>query len=211
METIPANQPEQSTGITEAKPEKYWLFKPGNTAYNLRTKSGVAKLFETPEKFLEEVAKYFQHCNDNPWVKKEQVKTPLKPYKDEETGKTTWPSAIIDIPTQTPYSIEGLCNYLGITLQTFNNYEKKEGYNDFFEVLAYVRQIIETNQFEGGVVGAYNPAIIIRKLGLKESIEAKIEQTNRTIIEFSHLPGTIEDCEGVDITELQKRLSSDSL
>lgn len=181
--------------------EKHWLFPKGNTLYNLRTKDGRDKLFKTPEIFLTEALKYFEWSHNNPWVKKEQVKTPLKPYVNKETGELTWPDAIIDIPTERPYSIEGLCNYLGITYQCFADYEKNEAYKDYFQVLSYVRKIIENQQFEGGMVGAFNPAIVIRKLGLKDSVEHSGE-IDSTVTHIEFIQRKVEDIGHVEVQNL---------
>ena len=183
--------------IIKEDTEKHWLFQKGNSMYNMRTTIGRAKLFETPEILLTESLKYFQWADNNPWIKKEQVKTPLKPYKDED-GNIQFPPAIIDIPTQRPYTIEGLCLYLGIDTDTFLNYGKKDSYVAYFGVIKYVRELIENNQLEGGMVGAYNPAIVIRKLGLKEQIESKIEQTYTHIVFQSK---NVQDIDSEDVTD----------
>lgn len=191
----------QSTESDIAKPEKYWLFQKGNTAYNLRTKAGVDKLFESPEHFLTEAIKYFEWAKQTPWQKKEQLKTPPKGFKDPDTNEVVFPSQIVDIPTEKPYTIEGLCLYLGITLQTFLNYEKKEGYNAFFDVLSYVRSIIENQQLEGGLVGAFNPAIIIRKLGLKDQVDSKID-VNNTVTSITFVRQAVEDADYTEVNQM---------
>jgi hypothetical protein len=66
-------------------------------------------------------------------------------------------------------SIESFCLFADISRQTLINYESnKEGYQDFFEVTTRIRNIIDSQQFEGATVGAYNPNIIARKLGLTD-------------------------------------------
>jgi len=73
-----------------------------------------------------------------------------------------------------------LCIYLGITEQTWLNYQNNESYKDFFEIFTHVRDIIENLQLEGATVGAYNPSIIARKLGLvdKQDHTTKGESIN---------------------------------
>lgn len=127
-----------------------------NSFWKLRAKHGRDKIFSSPEMFLESAYEYFEHCDLNPWMKNEAVKS------GEYTGQ------IIQVPTQKPYTIQGLCIFLGITEQTFLNYSNNENYKDFFEVFTHVRNIIENNQFEGATVGAYNSSIIARKLGLAD-------------------------------------------
>jgi hypothetical protein len=134
-----------------------------NQFWKLRSKHGRDKIFSTPEAFLEGAYEYFNKCDEMPWYKNEAIKGGNK------AGE------IIKVPTQKPYSIVGLCIFLGITHQTFLNYESNENYKDFFDVFTHVREIIETNQFEGATVGAFNANIIARKLGLGEKIDHNIK------------------------------------
>lgn len=133
-----------------------------NSFWKLRAKHGRDKIFTSPEIFLESAYEYFEHCDLNPWMKNEAVKS------GEYTGQ------IIQVPTQKPYTIQGLCIFLGITEQTWLNYSNDEKYKDFFDVFTHVRQIIENNQFEGATVGAYNAAIIARKLGLADANKTEL-------------------------------------
>lgn len=103
---------------------------------------------------------YFQWCDKNPWIKKEAIKS------------GDYAGTLIDIPTQRPYTLEGLCLYLGISLNTFKNYQDRKG---FMTVTTHVREIIDANQLEGAAVGAYNANIIARKLGLAEKAETNVK------------------------------------
>lgn len=126
----------------------------GNEFWKLRSKHGRDKIFSSPEEFLNEAYKYFENADKSPWYKNEAIKG------GPDAGK------IIKIPTQRPYSAKALCIFLGITEDTFRNYENNEKYQEFFEVFKHVRDIIDANQFEGATVGAYNANIIARQLGL---------------------------------------------
>lgn len=141
----------------------------GNSFWKLRSKHGRDKIFGTPEIFIESAYEYFEKCDINPWFKAEAVKS------GHEVGK------IIKVPTQKPYSIKGLCIFLGITEKTFSNYEKDEKYKDFFQVFTHVRDIIENNQLEGATVGAYNANIIGRMLGLTDKIDVDITNKRKSI------------------------------
>lgn len=109
----------------------------------------------TPDALWQEALKYFDYMSTSVWNKKEAIKS------GDMAG------TLIDIPTQTPLSIETFCLFADISRQTFLNYESnQEPYKEFFEVTTRIRGVIESNQFEGATVGAYNPNIIARKLGL---------------------------------------------
>jgi len=113
----------------------------------------------TPEELWDGAVNYFQWCNDNPW------------YKEQWVGKE---AVRVEEKLQRPYSIEALCISLNISKQTFFNYAKEEGYETFFDVCSRVKEIIDSQHFEGGMVGAFNANIVTRKLGLaeKQEIEA---------------------------------------
>lgn len=130
----------------------------GNKFYKKRAKDGRELEYKTPEDFAKEAYKYFEWCYKNPWIKKDFIKS------GDSAG------SIVDIPTSRPYTIEGLCNYMGISVKTFYNYEERK---DYLQVVTHVREIIRQNQIEGACVGAYNSNIVARILGLsnKQEIE----------------------------------------
>lgn len=130
----------------------------GNTYWQFRNKHGRDFKY-TPDALWDEAVKYFEWISGKVWNKKEAIKS------GEMAG------TLIDIPTQTPMSIESFCLFADIDHQTFRNYESGEGYEAFFGITTRIRKIIESNQFEGATVGAYNPNIIARKLGLSDKQE----------------------------------------
>jgi len=81
---------------------------------------------------------------------------------------------LINVPTQTPMSIGSFCLFSDIDENTFQRYEKEEGYEDFWAITKAIKAIIESQQFEGATVGAFNPNIIARKLGLADKTEQKL-------------------------------------
>lgn len=121
----------------------------------------------TPEELWDGAVEYFQWCNDNPWIKKDWV------GKDADE---------VEREMQRPYSISGLCIFINISDDTFQNYCKGEGYETYFGICSHIKKIIDTQHFEGGMVGAFNANIVTRKLGLaeKQEMNATIE-TKETI------------------------------
>lgn len=141
----------------------------GNNYWQFRNKHGRSYIY-APDALWEEAVKYFEWMSNKVWNKKEAIKS------GEMAGH------LIDIPTQTPMSLESFCLFADISTETFRNYESTK---DFIEVTTRIRGVIESNQFEGATVGAYNPNIIARKLGLMERVDAttngKEIQTNPPI------------------------------
>jgi hypothetical protein len=145
----------------------------GNQFWKLRSKHGRDNLFSDPNLLWETACEYFQWADEHPWYKNEQVKQQAKPFKDEETGKVEWPSQIVSIPTQRPYTLSGLCLYLNCDEDTFKSYGKEETKKDFFVVVHAIREVIDTQQFEGATVGVFNQSIISQKLGLATKINSE--------------------------------------
>lgn len=131
----------------------------GNNYWEFRNKHGRDFKY-TPDGLWNEAVNYFEWMKDRVWNKKDPIKS------GDMVG------TLIDVPTQTPMSIDSFCLYADISYDTFRNYEsKEEEYKDFFEVTTRIRKIIESQQFEGATVGAFNPNIIARKLGLTDKID----------------------------------------
>lgn len=138
------------------------LFQEGNKYWEFRNKHGRDYKY-TAEGLWEEAVKYFEWISEKVWNKKEAIKS------GEMAG------SLIDIPTSIPMSIDGFCIFADIDHKTFSNYEKDES-SDFFPITTRIRKIIESQQFEGATVGAFNPSIIARKLGLTDKSEVTVKQ-----------------------------------
>ena len=125
-----------------------------NSFWKLRSKHGRDKLFTSPDALWEAACDYFAWCDANPW----SVQKTKKKGKSKEIETT---------PTQRPYTIAALCMYLGVHSTYLNDLKDK----DYSEVITRIRQIIETNQIEGAMVGAYNANIVSRINGLTDKMD----------------------------------------
>lgn len=138
----------------------------------------------TPDELWEGATDYFKWCDENPLILVEQTKAPqklsneiarLKPNLVKSFLKQT-----IDLPKQRAYSIERLCIFLNISRETFDNYSKADGYETYFDICLRIRQIIDSQHFEGGMAGLFNSNIVTRKLGLVE--QQKTEHSGGVIV-----------------------------
>ncbi|HEY1056362.1 MAG TPA: DNA-packaging protein [Emticicia sp.] len=154
----------------------------GNIHWRLRTTHGRSRIFKTPKSLVEACNEYFEWCLKNP-LKEQQV--------FHHQGQITKTS----VNKMRPFSLEGLCNYLDISLNTFKNYEERE---DFLIVTTRVRQIIDNQQFEGAAAGFLNPNIIARKLGLvdKKDMTTDGESLNKGFGDLMKLASKIETEDG---------------
>lgn len=126
----------------------------GNQWWRLRTKHGRDALFTDPALLFEECCKYFEATDKRKW------------YKKDFKGN----SAIeVDIPHDVPYTISGLCLFLGINQATWSSWRNER--KDLNEVITHVDQIIYTQKFEGATNGLFNANIIARDLGLMDKTD----------------------------------------
>lgn len=131
----------------------------GNNYWQFAGKHGRSFKY-TPDNLWLEALDYFKWMSDRVWNKNEAIKS------GDMAGE------LVQVPTSTPLSIESFCVFADISTDTFRNYNSNtDNYKDFFEVSTRIKTIIETNQLEGATVGAYNPNIIARKLGLVDKKE----------------------------------------
>ena len=136
-----------------------------NEFWKLRSKHGRDKIFATPEIMKDAADEYFQHQSQQQWVKTD--------FRGKE-------SQMVEIPTSSPFTLTGLCIFLGVNTVYFNQFEK-ECSEDFSKVIMYIREVIYTQKFEGAAVGAYNANIIARDLGLVD----KKDVTEKTVVELT--------------------------
>lgn len=147
-----------------------------NQFWKLRSQHGRDKIFETPEILMEACYEYFDHQTKQKWEKTD--------FKGKEVE-------MVKIPTSSPFTLTGLCIFLGVNTQYFTDFEKgldinKKKDKDFSLVITHVREVIFTQKYEGAAVGAYNANIIARDLGLSDKKEhsgsVDIKQITGTII-----------------------------
>lgn len=140
---------------------------PKNNTYWQNRKSHGRKLqFKTAKTFQKAWIDYFTWSDKNPWYKNEVIKSGAK------VGK------IIKVPTKRPYTESGFCAFHGIGKNYITQLEERlqeTPDEDFSGILNWARNVCYTDKFEGAATGAYNPMIIVRDIGLKDSQNIKHE------------------------------------
>jgi hypothetical protein len=155
-----------------AAPKKndYWKLRKNkngaplnNQFWKLRSKHGRDLIFKTPELLMTAALEYFQYCEANPWIRHEPIKA------GADAGQ------LIEVPTSRPYTIKGLCIFLGVYEKYFNDFkssliEKEDEVSKLFlDTIALIQDIVYTQKFEGASVGIFNSTIIARDLGLRDN------------------------------------------
>lgn len=127
----------------------------GNQFWKQRSKHGRDKLFDTPSLLWEAACEYFEWCDSNP-------------LKEEKLFSSQGEILKGEISLMRPYTIQGLCLFLGCNAKYLNHFESnlKESDQDFSNIVTRIREVIYNQKFEGAATGLLNPNIIARDLGL---------------------------------------------
>jgi len=136
--------------MPESKAKRFVAPK-GNQYWRARKSHGQPKKFQTPQDLCDRAVDYFSWVEQNPLY---------KPVYFYDRG------SVIEskLEVMRPLSIRGLCLHLGISVQTFLNYERRESCRDYFEVCEYIRTVIYGYNFTRAVAGLLNPCVLARML-----------------------------------------------
>jgi len=149
--------------------------------YRLRSRNGQDKVYKTAKALVEACNNYFDWCIDNPMIEEKVFQHQGRPVTAE-------------IRRTRPFTLEGLCNHIDISLATFKAYEEQDKLRN---AAARIRQIIDNQQFEGVAAGLLNANIIARKLGLvdKKDHTSAGESIGRGFFDFLKETSTEHDDE----------------
>lgn len=154
----------------------------GNQFWKARSKSGRDKIFKTPQAMLEAAYEYFEWVDANPLGK-------AVVYQGEVSEKPE--------PMLRAMTIKGLCIFWGVNSDYLTDFVDnldmltEEG-KDFSRVIKTIREIIETQKFEGASAGLFNPNIIARDLGLVDNKGIDHTSGGKPIKSFADLYGKSE-------------------
>ena len=129
--------------------------------------SGKPKMWESVEDLQKDIDAYFEWCDENP----------MQQVHSSQIDPNTKKPLLYDVSR--PYTIEGLCTFLKCTRDTLLNYQKEEGYEEFFDAIKEAKNKIQQNKVERGLTGNAPAALTIFDLknnhGYKDKQE--VEQT----------------------------------
>jgi DNA-packaging protein gp3 len=145
----------------------------GNEFWKLRSKHGRDKIFKTPDLLWEACQEYFEVTSKRVWNKID--------FRGKDADR-------VEIPTSVPFTITGLCIFLGLDHSTWLRYKSDSSqiqtsydkdfmeldevvFKDFHGVITRVESIVYTQKFEGATVNGFNANIIARDLGLVDKKE----------------------------------------
>lgn len=137
----------------------------GNQFWKARSSHGRKPLFATPELLWDACCQYFEWNEDNP----------LHEAKAMAFQGSSW---IEYVPKMRVMTLTACQRFIGMDDQTWREYREKK---DFSGVCAEVEQIIKDQKFAGASAGLFNPMIIARDLGLRESTAVDHSSTDGTM------------------------------
>lgn len=117
------------------------------------------KRFSDPQELWDAFCEYVQWIKQNPWHKHEAIKS------GDNAGQ------IIDIPIERPMTQDSFERYIGLSADAFEDYGRNI---EFSGTCKEIKKVCRTQKFEGAVVGAFNPLIIARDLGLREKTDVEM-------------------------------------
>ncbi len=144
----------------------------GNKFWLLRSKHGRDKIFVSPKLLWEAACEYFE------WAEKNPIKDP------RSFGQRK---------IQRPFTIEGLCVYVGANTAFLRQFEdglkgKEDAESkDFSTIIGTIKDVIFTQQYSNAAIGVLKENIVSRKLGLADRQEVKSEAVPPSDIDYSKL------------------------
>ncbi len=142
-----------------------------NKFWKARSSHGRKPKFDDPEQLWGAACEYFEWADNNP----------LLEYKPMQSNGEIVMEAI---PKMRAMTESGLCLYLDICNQTWQNYKAKQG---FLEVSSAIINVIRDQKFTGASAGLLNASIIARDLGLKEATQNEISGPDGTPIKVQEI------------------------
>ncbi len=129
-----------------------------NKFWEMRSSHGRQPKFKTPADLMAACEEYFD------WVQA----NPLNEHKQYHFQGNIVNSVMAKMRAMT---VKGMCIFLGISRSTWDSYCERDNDSEqgFLDITTRVREIIDTQKFEGAAADLLNPNIIARDLGLKDT------------------------------------------
>ena len=136
-------------------PKRDTTFQPGNQFWQARSSHGRNPIFKDAQELWGACVEYFE------WVK-------ANPLQEVRGFAFRGKVAKENFPKLRAMSLDGLCLFLGVARQTWQNYRQQ---TDFLAITTQVEAAIRTQKFEGASAELLNASIIARDLGMVDKRE----------------------------------------
>lgn len=142
----------------------------GNQFWKARSSHGRKPIFASPEQLWDACCEYFDWVEANPLWEMKSYMYQGAPVQDQ-------------VPKMRAMTIDGLCIFLDIGIQTWHDYKGREA---FSEVTTRVEQVIRNQKFSGAAADLLNPNIIARDLGLKDASKQEVTGADGGPVQHVH-------------------------
>lgn len=138
----------------------------GNQYWKARSSHGLNPKFATPADLFDACCEYFEWVESNP-------------IQEAKLVSFQGMSCIEYVPKQRVPLKTAMLRFIGLTDNGWDYYKEKS--EDFLRLCADIEQCIRDQKFDGASAGIYNPMIISRDLGLRESTAVDHSSTDGTM------------------------------
>lgn len=107
----------------------------------------------------------------------------------QKTGKCE------EVPVGRPLSLKAFCLFARMSTTLLAAYSKLP---EFSEVIDYIKTSVYVDKYEGAAVGLYSSSIMIRDLGLSDTLVHVLDDTRKSVDE---LFPSVEEIDAIDVTE----------
>jgi len=122
---------------------------------NFWDRRGKKLVFNNAEELWETACEYFTYVQENPLYEAKSYSYQGRVHQDR-------------IKKMRAMTLDGFCLFANICNTTWYTYEGRKGFQDTIE---RIKRVIRTQKFEGAAAGLLNPIIIIRDLGLRDTVD----------------------------------------
>lgn len=112
-----------------------------------------------PSELRARAVEYFDYMRGKVWNRVDMIKG------GELAG------SLVELPTSCPLDLKGFLLFAGFGVRQWGQYKSNEAFEDICE---WVEMVIETQNFEGAVVGAYNANLIARRHKIADKQETVV-------------------------------------
>lgn len=159
-----------------------------NTFFNFDISGGKESFKDVPN-VISLFKSYLEFCEDNP-IEIEEV-----------AGKD---AKIVNLNKKRVATVEGFCNYIGISLVAFVKYSKSEQFKDVCEA---IRNAIFSHAFEHASAGSLSANLIGRYLNIAEKKEITANVNQKVIL---YVPTPNENVEDISYEEVRRLQSGEN-
>lgn len=142
-------------------------------------KSG-RKLAYTPEQLVEEFEKYIHSLSDDEMEVETEFRRMRRKGKDESGGTDAKDIQLRKAKFhRAPKITDFVVRWLGKSMSWWNLLDDGKRGKQFFNIKNIITQYCYDVKLDGAVAGIYNPSIIARDIGLKDTIRVEKHNTDK--------------------------------